>query len=73
MTSMKRYIVRIVGPSGYERFLRRGGLVAYDDATVHRTPFAANKTMTGFMKTSAGSGRVSDIVDKDDPERVITY
>lgn len=70
---MKRYIVRVVGPSGYERFLHRGGLVAYDDATVHRTPFAATKSLNGFMKTVAGGGRLADIVEKDDPERVITY
>lgn len=66
-----RYIVRIVGPSGYERYLHRGGLYPYESATIYRVPYAARKAMDAFMKTDGG-GRFAEVLDKDDPERVVS-
>lgn len=68
------YVVRIVGPTGYERYLNGGSLVGFTAARLYHHPSSARKSRDGFMKRQARDqyGRVmfiTDIFDPKDPER----
>lgn len=68
---MSRYIVRIVGPSGMERYLRRGREVSEENATRFSSPSAACYAACRYQDTHPTAKFIVDTIDIRDPERQV--
>lgn len=65
------YVVRIVGPSGAERYLKNGQRVSYEEARWYNHPSQARNARDGFM--ARHTGFTADIFDPRDPERQVEH
>lgn len=78
---MSRYIVRVIGPSGMERYLWRGQEIERrENATHYPHPSSARRAMDSYAArmydAAAKAGRkpfvlVFGVIDTRDPERIV--
>lgn len=68
LTEGMTYIVRIVGPSGMERYLCRGRAVSRDNATRYPHPSGALAAARKYHDAQTVPTYV-DVIDEDDAER----
>lgn len=65
---MSRYIVRVIGPSGRQTFLRWGReCEQQDNATHYPHPSNAQVAADGYLRKTPGV--YAEVVDTRDPER----
>lgn len=69
---MARYVVKVVSPSGLERYISQGHFVSSQDAaTRYPHPSAARRAGESFCKRRSPDRFVWAVVDTSDPEKVV--